>query len=173
MPTFHDKTGLRFGRLVVVERRDNTQNNMARWLCRCDCGKQTVVISASLQHGHTQSCGCLNRESLVTVNSTHKRSRTPIYRVWATMLQRCNNPKNANYKYYGGRNIKVCSRWLIFENFLKDMGERPKGTSIDRINNNGNYEPGNCRWSNASKQMKNRRPNWLTRKRDTNGRFGA
>lgn len=150
MSFFQDITGQRFGRLIVLSLyRRGSSGVHSRWLCLCDCGQTRVASGSSLKRGRTTSCGC--------GRITHGSWGSPTYRSWHMMLQRCTNPRNTHYAYYGGRGITVCERWLKFENFLADMGERPLGTSIDRIDVDGNYEPGNCRWATPKQQMNNRR----------------
>lgn len=154
--------GKRFGRLTVMRRVAPTiQRPEVWWFCRCECGRFKTVLGYRLRHGITKSCGCLIRESAARSGrlcKTHGRSKTNEYRCWAEMFQRCTNSNRCNWKYYGGRGIKVCKRWRKFENFFTDMGLRPKGKTLDRFpNNNGNYEPGNCRWATHSQQQKNRR----------------
>jgi len=129
------------------------------WNCICECGKTAVVRAKLLLNGDTQSCHCLRWERLGESIRKHGESGTPEYRSWAAMLQRCLNPKDASYHRYGGRGITVCKRWLKLENFLSDMGKRGDGLSLDRINNNGNYEPGNCRWATTKQQHANTRAN--------------
>lgn len=162
--TLKDLTGQRFARLVVDRRDENAASGNARWLCRCDCGESIVVAGNSLRSGNTRSCGCLRREvSAVSVmaleTTTHGQSapRTPTYRTWEGMVARTTNPHRPEWGYYGGRGITLCDRWRSFENFLVDMGERPAGLTLDRIDNNGNYEPGNCRWATWSQQQLNKR----------------
>jgi hypothetical protein len=158
-----DVTGERFGHLVVIERskREENQNGYhARWLCRCDCGNFTIVRGTSLRRGLARSCGCKFRTVAVT---THGKSKTREWRIWASMKARCNNPNNEAFENYGGRGISVCKRWEeSFEAFWEDMGPRPSDShSIDRINNDGNYEPGNCCWTTNTVQCRNRRSNRL------------
>ena len=148
--------GYKVGRLTIVER---LPNRSAR--CKCDCGNETTVHLTNLPTGNTRSCGCIHREYANTPRS-HGMAKTPTYRSWSMMKNRCRNPNHDKASYYAGRGIKMCDRWERFENFLEDMGERPDGHSIDRIDNNGNYEPGNCRWATHSQQMRNtRRSNQL------------
>ena len=132
---------------------------------RCECGNRVTVLLASLRKGQTTSCGCRRRE--VSIESgknsrTHGYSGTPTFKSWDNMRQRCNNPQDDHYLNYGGRGIVVCQRWQgSFENFLTDMGQRPVGCSIDRVDNDGNYEKENCRWATPKQQGRNRRNNVL------------
>lgn len=168
MAKYADLTGKRFGRLTVLEDRGTTtigkQGKRAGiWLCRCQCGKEVVVLRASLTTGKTQSCGCLQQEIRLTTNITHGFAKTATYRTWRHIKDRCLNSKNKDFKHYGGRGIKVCDRWLKFGNFLEDMGRKPERLTIDRIDNNGNYELSNCRWATQRKQTRNSRRNRTVR----------
>jgi len=145
-----------FGRLTVISRAENDKRGNAAWHCRCSCGAERRVLAQSLRVGATQSCGCLNKEIVSRNGITHGRSGSLDYKSWHAMIQRCTNPKHWKWPRYGGRGISVCERWLKFENFLEDMGERPVGLTIDRIDNDGNYEPGNCRWATQLTQGSNR-----------------
>lgn len=151
-----NRTGERYGRLVVVERAANAVNakdTNARWLCVCDCGKTSIAYGQDLKRGKVVSCGCWNTEKRIK----HGMARTHINAVWRQMLDRCRNEGNPSYHNYGGRGIKVCQRWHEFEHFLADMGHRPSGYQIDRKDNDGDYEPDNCRWATAKQQQNNKR----------------
>lgn len=149
----NDIIGQRFGRLIAIRRYAKP----SKWLCQCDCGGQTITSITNLRSGNTQSCGCLKQERL-RERRTHGFDRSdPTYSSWANMHTRCRNKTREGYKDYGGRGIKICKRWYKFENFLADMGRRPKSKVLDRINNNGDYKPSNCRWVTQLQSSRNRR----------------
>jgi hypothetical protein len=149
MPNFDDKTGCRFGRLVVLELQ-GSDHGRKLWLCQCDCGATKIVSSKLLMRGRTQSCGCLRSDA----HRKHGQSGSPTYETWSGMLRRCLNPKHKRYKDYGGRGITVCERWLSFQNFFDDMGERPPGCDLHRKDNDKGYELGNCVWLPHSEHMR-------------------
>lgn len=153
-----DITGLKFGRLTALG-RVGTRNGQSLWLCSCECGSETRVVSHSLRRGATGSCGCLHAEMTSAAKRTHGKSATRTFKIWDAMLQRCGNPNSMYFSRYGGRGIVVCERWKSFANFLADMGERPSGCSIERLNNDGPYEPSNCKWSTAAEQSRNKSNN--------------
>jgi len=147
--------GRRLGKLVVVSYFGKVKGRAA-WNCVCDCGNEKVISTEHINR--VKSCGCFQLERTSAANRTHGHTKTRTYRIWTGMKQRCSNQKTNSYADYGGRGIKVCDRWLhSFENFLADMGECPPGLEIDRADNDGNYEPGNCQWATEKTQANNRR----------------
>jgi hypothetical protein len=154
-----DLTGQRYGRFTVLSFAGIDKHSSTTWQCQCDCGAIRTVVGSKLRSGRAKSCGCLSVESFGNRNRTHGLSKLPEYTIWKLMRGRCNNPNGLHFADYGGRGIKVCERWTNFENFYADMGSRPsKLHSIDRINNNGCYEPSNCQWATQVQQTNNRRP---------------
>jgi hypothetical protein len=162
--------GKRFGRLVVVERVGRAPNRAYLWRCRCDCGGETTAPTGALGYGDIQSCGCLRIERARMATTKHglmpAHKKHPLHGSWQNMIQRCYNQKAVSYPNYGGRGIRVCDRWRFgedgraaFECFVRDMGPKPSPQhSIDRIDNDGHYEPDNCRWASRKQQSANQRP---------------
>ena len=150
-----EMVGKKFGEILVLkENKDRNKHGHITYHCLCSCGNTKNILGASLRQGLTKSCGCAHISKI----TKHGMDGTPIYRAWTSMRDRCNNPNNYAYAQYGGRGIKVCERWEeSFMNFYNDMGERPKGLSLDRIDVNGNYCKENCRWATAKEQQENRR----------------
>lgn len=162
--------GERFGRLIIIAEaapyiKPKSGKPVRQFLCLCDCGVKKIIVGSSLTRGLTKSCGCFRDEQIRSANTTHGETRfypqvSTEYKIWAGMKQRCSDPTLPGYKNYGGRGIKVCERWInSFENFLTDMGRRPAPhLTLDRYpNNDGDYEPGNCRWATRSEQLYNSR----------------
>lgn len=162
-----DITGKKFGYLTVIKQAGRTKNGVVKWLCKCDCGNQTVVGGWNLRSGRTKSCGCLQKKTVTALATKHSQSKTSLYSAWASMRQRCRNEKNPNYKNYGARGVSVCSEWSEFEPFMKwaiSSGYK-KGLTIDRIDNNDGYSPKNCRWVSHRIQANNTRRNIITKVR--------
>ena len=180
MGAFVDMTGQRFARLLVLGPAGRDKNKRTLWRVLCDCGTEKLVDGAHMRYGRIRSCGCLQaemapdhaRRTITRFGGYNRlddklekarrrypsRPKAPLYAVWSAMRQRCSNPRNKDYRHYGGRGITVCDRWAVFENFLADMGERPgPGYSIDRVDNDQGYFPENCRWATQSEQVRNSR----------------
>lgn len=165
MPTAKQLDGQRFGRLTVI-RRAGSRSGRVVWACMCNCGSTVEVVSHALTSGHTKSCGCWKDERNRGTQPKHSHARrgtqpTPTYKTWQAMMTRCYNEKAKSFKDYGGRGIKVCDGWHLFENFLAHMGERPEGMTLDRIDSNKGYTPENCRWATKITQARNTRVNCI------------
>lgn len=162
MSKFIDLTGKRFGRLIVIKQAGKNKWGRTSWLCLCECGHRILVCTGDLNIGRTKSCGCLRKEKCDIANTTHGHSKKKIYKIWAAIIQRCNNPNHKQWKDYGGRGIKVCKRWMKFENFNEDMGKKYKsGLTIERRKNEKGYYPKNCYWTTWKEQQRNKRNNRL------------
>lgn len=161
-----DLTGREFGRLTVIERQGSNEKRHALWLCKCQCGNSKVISSQDLLEGNTNSCGCLRKEKSRDLSHTHGMTNTRLYDTWRAMKARCYNPANPNYKYYGGRGITICDEWKNdfpkFHDWAMSHGYA-EDLTIDRINNDGNYEPSNCRWATTAEQNKNKRKHYEKR----------
>ena len=150
-----------FGRLTVQKFAGVNRLRHAMWVCECRCGTVKTIAGYSLTAGHTTSCGCRQREIATNILSVrgedspsfkHGRSTSSVYRTWQSMKDRCLNPKNSDWKWYGGAGVMICRRWLDFQNFLADVGERPVGTTLGRFGDIGNYEPSNVTWQTWKEQ---------------------
>jgi hypothetical protein len=168
MPRFRDLTGQTFGRLTVINRADN-KNNCTRWNCVCECGKSRTIFSMHLLAGLTRSCGCFHSFIVRDHIKTHGASYTGEYAAWKNMKSRCFNPKYTRYNLYGARGITVHPEWTTnFSDFFLHVGPRPRGSTLDRIDVNGNYEPGNVRWATRQQQQRNQQKSiYLTSQGET------
>lgn len=149
--------GKRFGELLVLKFHSSI-NWSSYWVCKCSCDRIKLIRGSHLIHGKIKSCGYHQAR-----RATHGYTGEKVYQVWKNMKKRCLNKNYPKYKDYGGRGIKVCDRWIKFENFLNDMGESPDGLTLERVDNNGNYEPGNCKWASYSEQNNNKRTSYKNR----------
>lgn len=153
-----DLTGSSFGEWVVLSYSHTDKRGSLSWVCRCSCGTISEVSGNNLKSGKTTSCGCMKARKTADRSTTHGMSKTRVYKIWAGMIQRCTNQNRAAYKYYGGRGISICDRWRDFKNFFEDMGSPPSEShSLERVDNNGWYEPSNCKWATAEVQSRNNR----------------
>lgn len=150
--------GLKFGRLNVISENGRDRYGLVLWRCKCDCGRESIVRGAALKSGKTKSCGCGIGIAAIKSQTRHGLRHSKLYECWKSMKARCQNPNHISYLNYGGRGITVCERWMKFENFYSDMARGyMRGLQIDRRDNNGNYEPSNCRWVNSVQQQRNKR----------------
>lgn len=161
-----DIVGRNFGHWTVIRRHSENRGALLQWECKCACGTERVVLGNSLHRGKSTNCGCVKRQKMSEVVHGHakKRNETPTYQVWKHMIQRCENPKCKDFKYYGDRGISIDPEWRNnFSAFLRDMGARPAGMTIDRIDNDQGYKPGNCRWATMAQQNSNKRGIYIAR----------
>lgn len=151
-------SGLKIGRWSVL-RQATSRQGVTMWACRCDCGTERVISRTNLldRRNKVKSCGCWRRERITLANFRHGMSDSSTYGSWSSMRTRCLNPNVREFRHWGGRGITVCDQWTDFANFHEDMGDRPEGTTLDRIDVNGGYEPGNCRWADTVTQAHNKR----------------
>lgn len=162
LPEPLDITGERYGRLVALRRAAPSPSGRTRWLFRCDCGQETIATTGGVRTGITKSCGCLRREVTATRSTLHGHTRnretSHEYYCWAGAKARCTNPQHISYALYGAAGVAMCDRWLSsFADFAADMGPCPPGLTLDRIDNDRGYEPGNCRWATPAEQERNKR----------------
>jgi hypothetical protein len=154
-----DMKGIRYGRLLAI-RPVGVSGSQVVWEFKCDCGNTVQIKGATVRRGGSKSCGCLRRELTAALHYRHGMKHTAVWRAWASMKSRCLSPTHHAYKNYGGRGIGICEEWKnSFEAFYRDMGDCPKGLSLDRIDNSKGYEPGNCRWATRKQQLRNTRVN--------------
>ena len=155
-----DLTGKKYGRWTVIRRDTNDKNNRSRWVCECECGNTKTLKLCDLRNGRSKSCGCLRRENTSKMFSSHQKTNTRLYRIWASMKNRCLNPNASRYKDWGGRGITVCEEWknnfIAFYEWAMTNGYSDN-LSIDRIDNDKGYSPDNCRWATLTEQMRNTR----------------
>ena len=161
-----DLSGQKFAHWIVLSKSSQKKYNNWLWLCRCECGTERLIVTGALKGAlkgqDATNCGCLTHQKRTNAAKTHGLSRkdgkmTKVYNCWTNMRKRCLNPADKDYPNYGGRGITICARWDSVENFVADMGEPPENTTLDRTDNNGNYEPSNCRWVSRKAQQANRR----------------